>query len=262
MFFLFPKAVPPFFLSSLSSGNLDIPRDCQPCIYEIDEDDHGQQDSPGHKIFRSFFHTGRRTAPSLPLRKPSAGKRLLLSIMFLFFLYACAHPDVTVGNADSGRSPQEVIKGKPGDPARGSDKVSAHIRAVINEMEKRGITRQNARELGASSFSNPLVQVNEEGDIQTYIYVSTLGKEEKALLENYEVTIEIANKEFGIIQAWIPFSRIEEVARFPFVRRIAPPGYGTLREGNVKKEGSPILTTDEMQEPGLDSSTTKSPTNR
>jgi len=113
----------------------------------------------------------------------------------------------------------------------GSEKVSSSVRAMIAEMETRGITTQNAKELGASALSNPLVRVNEEGSIQTYIHVHTFGADEKAQLATYEVIIEIVNEKLGIIQAWIPFNRIYEVAQLPFVKRITPPSYGTLRGG-------------------------------
>jgi len=113
----------------------------------------------------------------------------------------------------------------------GSEKVSSSVRAMIAEMETRGITTQNAKELGASALSNPLVRVNEEGSIQTYIHVHTFGADEKAQLATYEVIIEIVNEKLGIIQAWIPFNKICEVARLPFVKRITPPSYGIPRRG-------------------------------
>ena len=136
----------------------------------------------------------------------------------------------------------------------GSGKVSASLRAVMEEMVARGMTRQNARELGASALSNPLVRVNEEGSIQTYIHVHTFGAEEKALLETYGVTIEITNEELGIIQAWVPFDRIDEVAELPFVTRVTPPNYGTPWVGSVTTEGDAILRADELRSLGFDGS--------
>jgi hypothetical protein len=101
-------------------------------------------------------------------------------------------------------------------------------------MEAQGMSRQNARDRNAASLSNPLVKVNEEGSIQTYIHVDTFGAEEKALLEKYEAVIEITNEKLGIVQAWIPFDRINEVAQLSFVKRITPPGYGMPQTGKVK----------------------------
>lgn len=107
-----------------------------------------------------------------------------------------------------------------------SEKVSPSLRSMIENMEALGITKDNAEELAASSLTTPLVRVNDEGSIQTYVHVETFGVDEKALLETQEVVIEIANEKLGIIQAWIPFDQVYEVAELPFVKRITPPSYG------------------------------------
>ena len=117
-----------------------------------------------------------------------------------------------------------------------SEKVSSSLRAMIEKMKSLGITKENAKELKASSLSTPLVRVNDEGSIQTYVYVRTFGVDEKAHLEARDVLIEITNEKLGIIQAWIPYNRIYEVAQLPFVKRITPPSYGTPRVGSVKTD--------------------------
>jgi hypothetical protein len=110
-------------------------------------------------------------------------------------------------------------------PSEGSEKVTANLRAVIAEMTAHGITRQNASTRGASDFSNPLVRVDAQGNIQTYIYVDAVATEKMALLESYGMTVEIVDAKLNIYQAWIPFNKIAEVARLSFVRRITPPSY-------------------------------------
>ena len=106
-----------------------------------------------------------------------------------------------------------------------SEKVTTNLRAVIAEMTAQGITRQNASTHGASDFSNPLVRVDAQGNIQTYIYVDAVESKKKTLLESYEVIVEIVNERLNIYQAWIPFNKIAEVARLSFVKRITPPSY-------------------------------------
>ncbi|MBW2409102.1 MAG: hypothetical protein JRF72_04845 [Deltaproteobacteria bacterium] len=107
----------------------------------------------------------------------------------------------------------------------GSEKVAANLRAVIAEMTAHGITRQNASTRGASDFSNPLVRVDAQGNIQTYIHVDAVGTENRRMLESYEVAVEIVNEKLNIYQAWIPFNRIMEVVQLSFVKRITPPSY-------------------------------------
>ena len=178
------------------------------------------------------------------------GIRIKVLFKFIPLLLLLAQPGVITGEEVPLQRAHEELMSYDIIPA--SNNVNIHLRAVTTEMEVRGITRQNARELGASSLSNPLVQVSEEGRIQTYIHVSSFGEAEKALLEPYEVSIEIANEELGIIQAWVPFARIEEVARLPFVRQITPPSYGTLRKGSVTTEGDAILNADDLRALGFD----------
>ena len=161
-------------------------------------------------------------------KQPSiAGITLRFWFMALFLLFAL--PDVTLGlNMDKMLANSEILGDQGTTPA--SHKVSSSLRAVMGEMAARGITRQNARVRGASALSSRLVKVNEEGTIQTYIHVYPIGETEKAVLETYEVAIEIINEELGIIQAWIPFDRIDLVAQLPFVKRITPPSYATPRK--------------------------------
>ena len=129
----------------------------------------------------------------------------------------------------------------------GYNKVSSTINKVVNQMNVRGITRQNVKELDASTLSNPLVKVNEKGSIQTYIHVYTFGDEERALLESYEVAIEIVNEKHKIIQAWIPFDKLYQVAQLSFVKKITPPDYGYPRMGSVTTEGDVIHRASELR---------------
>ena len=131
-------------------------------------------------------------------------------------------------------------------------KVQSSIRTVAAGMAARGINRQNARELGASAFSTPLVKVSEEGSIQTYIHVNSARAEDMARLESHVVKVEIVNGTLGIIQAWIPYSKVYEVSELPFVRRISPPSYAIHNAGSVTTEGDAILEADSLRALGYD----------
>ena len=139
----------------------------------------------------------------------------------------------------------------------GADKVRTRLKATIAEMMGRGLTRQSARARGASAFSNPLVRVDRQGNIQTYIYVDFFGAAERVLLESYESEIEIVNEELNIVQAWIPFTRIMEIAQLPFVTRVTAPNYAIPWIGSVTTEGDAILRADEVRALGADGSGVK-----
>ncbi len=105
-----------------------------------------------------------------------------------------------------------------------SRKVSPIVRAVKENIEDRSITARSARGLNYSALSNPLVKVDEDGNIHTYIRVHSFGAAERTQLEAYDAEIETVNEEHGIVQAWIPFEVVDQVAQLTFVKLISPPG--------------------------------------
>jgi hypothetical protein len=133
-----------------------------------------------------------------------------------------------------------------------SRKVSPILRGVKKKIEDQSITARSGRGFGVSSLSNPLVKVDNNGNIQTYIRFHTFGKAERAQLEGYDVNIEIVNEDQGIIQAWIPFDTVDEVAQLPFVKLITPPGYRVTRIGSVTTEGDVVLKADQLRGLGFD----------
>jgi len=121
-------------------------------------------------------------------------------------------------------------------------------------MESRGITAKSARAFGVSALSNSLVKVDEDGNVHTYIRVLTFGSAERAQLEARGVRMEIVNEDYGIIQAWVPLDKIEEVAEISFVKRVTPPSYATTMAGSVTTEGDSILNADQLRTLGFDGS--------
>ncbi|MGD8370451.1 MAG: S8 family serine peptidase [Syntrophobacterales bacterium] len=178
--------------------------------------------------------------------------KLLFLLIPVFLL--CAVPDATAEKDDSRWIPYAASNKTYHDTNPGSSRVSPNLRAMMNKMRARGITRETARQFEAPALSNSLVRVNDEGKIQTYLHVHSLGAQEKALLETYGIVIEIVNEEFGLVQAWVPFDRIDEVVTLPFVKRITPPSYGTTRVGSVTTEGDAILRAAELRALGVDGS--------
>ncbi|MBW2579674.1 MAG: hypothetical protein JRD00_01745, partial [Deltaproteobacteria bacterium] len=128
-------------------------------------------------------------------RRPCIGKIVLLFASIAILLPHMVS-DVTAGQASGIRLGEYKALKEAGSIA-GAGKIRSSLRAVMNKMEARGITRQNARELGASTLSNPLVRVSDDGSIHAYIHVHTFGVEEEALLEQYGAVIEITNEKLG-----------------------------------------------------------------
>ena len=126
-------------------------------------------------------------------------------------------------------------------------KISSLIMKRIKKMESLGITRENAKSVYASSISDPLVKVDNSGNIQTYIYMENVDQGNISKLESMNVTIEIVNSKFNLIQAWVPFDIVEEIASLNFVKKITPPSYGILRKGSVNSEGDVVMRSDKVR---------------
>ena len=136
-------------------------------------------------------------------------------------------------------------------------KIDARFSTVLTRLRDLGATRANARGLHVAALSNPLVKLDEDGTVQVNIRVASLGEAELVTLEDYEVTVEIANEELGIVQGWILFDRIQDIADLSFVTRITAPSYLRPRGHNAATEGDAILRADELRALGPDGSGVK-----
>ncbi|MDH3598455.1 MAG: hypothetical protein OEU26_02310 [Candidatus Tectomicrobia bacterium] len=103
--------------------------------------------------------------------------------------------------------------------AQPSAKVSATLRAVLAQIDTYGV----------ASAANPLVRIDRHGRLHCYIHVEAWGPRETEQLREYAVIVERHQADLGIVQAWIPFDRVMQVAQLDFVKRITPPSYASLR---------------------------------
>lgn len=126
-------------------------------------------------------------------------------------------------------------------------KIGPAIRFVLAEFRSQGITRANAQAKGAAALSGPLVRVNDEGAIQVYLRMAATGAGELAALRRYETQIQIVNADLRIVQALVPFDRIEDLAALPFVERITRPSYARTQAGSVTTQGDAILKADQLR---------------
>ena len=126
--------------------------------------------------------------------------------------------------------------------------ISAVIRGALSELQARGVERTNAREMQVSTLSvEGVLKIDDDGNIQTYIYVTEAGQPQITDLQSREVQVEVVNSDLKVIQGWIPFDRMEEIAALEFVRRVQAPGYAYTRTGSVTTEGDQILQADQVR---------------
>ena len=110
----------------------------------------------------------------------TAGARLALRLAASVLLGTLTN--ATYGQQVANGPFIEVIPGKHLEKTQTPGKVSPLLGSVLSKIEARGITMKNAREQGVSALSTPLVKVDEDGYLHTYIHVASLGQAGKAAL--------------------------------------------------------------------------------
>lgn len=179
---------------------------------------------------------------------------ILLFVIELFF----AHPNMLGQNISHIRAQIAAIYHEDQNLTIAQKRISSAVRAMVKKLEAKGITLENAQRLNASSLSNLLVKVDDSAYVQTYIHVIETNSDYINELREQQVRIEIVNNHWNIIQAWIPFTKIEDIAGLNFVKHIRPPGYGETNTGSVTSEGDAILRADEVRNTfGFDGSVIK-----
>jgi hypothetical protein len=96
-------------------------------------------------------------------------------------------------------------------------------------MQKDGLTADNVAAHHAHTYTTPLVRVDVQGNIHALLLVSAIDEHVLSRLEEHRVRIDMVYDTLLLVQAWIPFDRLEDVAALPFVRYIRPPSYATRR---------------------------------
>ena len=86
----------------------------------------------------------------------------------------------------------------------------------------------------------PPVRVDDQGNVQVYIYTDATDELSLSRLHNRGVRTELVRPDEGIVQGWVPVDRLTAVADLKFVTRITPPDYAVTKTGGVNSEGDLI----------------------
>ena len=114
-----------------------------------------------------------------------------------------------------------------GSPA--TSKIASSLRSVVQRMQQDGVTAANVTARHTERYSTPLVHVDTQGRVHTAILVTTFDAEVESVLTTHQVSIERADAQARLVQAWIPFDRLATVAALPCVRYLRPPSYASRR---------------------------------
>ncbi len=190
----------------------------------------------------------------------------LLTIGFCVYTARASAQETSKAEANAGETTpldiRQILRNrglslKQPNTQRTPSKINPALSAILSATKARDITRANARAKGIQQLSNLSVHISPAGRVQVYIRLFKIGATQLAQLNELESDIEVTNQKLKIVQAWIPFDRLEEVAALPFVERITPPRYGRPRSGGTTTEGDAILRADMIRQLGLDGSGVK-----
>lgn len=133
-----------------------------------------------------------------------------------------------------------------------SQKIVSRLRGLIAEFHGLGIAQENAGALDAAGrFSGDALKVDSAGRVQIYVWVKDTSEQALDTLRRHGFDIEVVNKEFGIVQGWIPVENIEALAAEPVVVKVRPPSYGTHDTGPVDSQGDSIHRCDQARTLGF-----------
>jgi hypothetical protein len=114
-----------------------------------------------------------------------------------------------------------------GSPA--ASKIASSLQGVVQRMQQDGVTAANVTARHAEQYSTPLVRVDTGGRVHTAILVTMFDAQVESVLTAHQVSIDHADAQARLVQAWIPFDRLATVAALPCVRYLRPPSYASRR---------------------------------
>jgi hypothetical protein len=134
----------------------------------------------------------------------------------------------SVAQAPSITIPDTMRTSPPADSPAAS-KIASSLQRAVQRMQQDGVTAANVTARHAERYSTPLVHVDTEGRVHTAILVTMFDAQVESVLTTHQVSIDRADAQTRLVQAWIPFDRLETVAALSFVRYLRPPSYASRR---------------------------------
>ena len=128
-----------------------------------------------------------------------------------------------------------------------SHKIVSRLRGLIADFHRLGIAQKDA----AGQFSAGALKMDSAGRVQIYVWVTDTSEQALDTLRRHGFDIEVVNKDFGIVQGWIPVENIEALAAEPVVVKVRPPSYGTHDTGPVDSQGDTIHRCDQARTLGF-----------
>ncbi len=129
----------------------------------------------------------------------------------------------------------------------GSSKVNSSLKGLSNKISNMAVTRGDAESTRLSSLSTPLIKVDDNGNVQVYLYCNEVSDSNLEELLSIGLIVEEVNEDLKLIQGWLPYENLEEAAEAGFVVKVAPPSYAHTRAGSLTTQGDAVLGSDDVR---------------
>ena len=133
-----------------------------------------------------------------------------------------------------------------------SKKLGSRLRGLIADAAPPGVEATGPTVSAAARLSSDLLKVDNAGRVQVYVWVTDTGTETIAALRGLGLDVELVNRDFSVVQGWIPVADLDALAAQPFVRKVRPPDYAASGRGPVVSQGDRIHRCDQARALGFD----------
>jgi hypothetical protein len=126
-------------------------------------------------------------------------------------------------------------------PKPASDSPWAKVSSQLSQTsEKLTALAADGMLAGAASLSTPLVRVDGSGSIQVDAWLDDTSAEAIAALEARGLKIERSNLSANVVEGWLDYQHILDVAALPALRLLTLPSYPDVDTGTVNSQGDAI----------------------
>jgi len=131
--------------------------------------------------------------------------------------------------------------------SNGSAKLNSSLKVISNKISNMIVTRGDAESTKLSSLSNPLIKIDDNGNVQVYLYCNEVSDSNLEELLSIGLIVEEVNEDLKLIQGWLPYENLEEAAEAGFVIKVTPPSYAHTRAGSLTTQGDAVLGSDDVR---------------
>ena len=144
-------------------------------------------------------------------------------------------------------SAEQSLKSYKSKELNGSPKLNSKLKGVMNKLSEMAVTRGDDQSLKLSELSNPMLKIDDNGNVEVFLYCNEVSDENLQQLLSLGLIVEDMNEEYKIVQGWLPYEKLESAAEMGFVVKVTPPDYAHTRVGSVTTQGDAVLGSDDVR---------------